>query len=146
MIWNHAQHNLWALLSPCSSIWFLESFFYRPTQTPPPFRPAQTNTRTIMYAHCTAPPPTQHAAHPNTGMKGNLTTTGSTVVVAVILNVMTIVAYIFFRLWQTYVLRVEAILTTIAIILEALQLLYVAHIRVQSASVPAMPLHCVLNT
>ncbi|CAL1540302.1 unnamed protein product, partial [Lymnaea stagnalis] len=58
------------------------------------------------------------------GKRGNLTEQIMGVLVCVILSIATIFGVLFFLLWQTYVLRVEIILTSIQLFFIGMELIF----------------------
>eukprot|EP00047_Mylnosiga_fluctuans_P022468 m.120373 g.120373 ORF g.120373 m.120373 type:complete len:145 (+) comp9270_c0_seq7:17-451(+) len=56
------------------------------------------------------------------GMKGNLTERKFPVFLCLALTIATLIVYIFFHLWQTYVLRAEVILSAIAYVFQACEI------------------------
>ena len=57
------------------------------------------------------------------GMKGNLTERKFPLIISICLSFATLIVYIFFHLWQTYVLRAEVILSCIAYAFEVTELI-----------------------
>ncbi|CAM1327365.1 Uncharacterised protein g9486 [Pycnogonum litorale] len=58
------------------------------------------------------------------GSKGNLTERTMPVVLSILLSVPSFVCVLYFLLWQTYVLRIEAILSGILLVLQGLQFIF----------------------
>ncbi|XP_013400374.1 transmembrane protein 216 isoform X2 [Lingula anatina] len=58
------------------------------------------------------------------GQKGNLTERMLTVVLCIVLSLPTLAGILYILLWQTYVLRVEVILSAIELVFIALELLF----------------------